>query len=92
MADGVSPLDALDVVDRDGVVGIYFVPASETRENAVVVLEMVGGPKAFAYYWVGSSSWMDDLLPDWKWSLPDDAIELWREPDRPHQTSGTAAG
>jgi len=82
MTESRHPMDALDLAERDGVVGIWFIPASGEREDAAIVAEVIGGPKRYARYWIGAQSWTGDLLPDWGWVLPDDAILLWEETDR----------
>lgn len=73
-----AQIDDLDVANRGGVTAIYFVPDVEPRPGAAVVVEYVGGPKRYAYYWIGPYD-PAAILPDFKWVLPDDAITLWME-------------
>lgn len=70
-----GPLDAFDIQERAGVISMWFTPNPHTDEP-VLSLEILGGQKRYARVWLRG-----DVRVGWGWTLGEDAVCLWRDPD-----------
>lgn len=75
----LAVLDGMDAQERMGITGIWFTPEVDTDTHerpGMISIESLGGPKRFMRVPL-----RDTVAVEWGWTLAEDAVCVWQEPD-----------